>query len=163
MVGRSPDSALREVLGFSFRGVSWEENPGKFSWVVHPRKVLCLGVSLKPDNTGEWNPPQCHLKLNHFSAVFVCFHIKSPPSCSEPPAYHPVHRRTHTARQRLLVPLKSTLTRALRHLIRIEPPQRRERDGRACGFERSDIEQNARASPNGTLQPCVCVCVCVCV
>ena len=44
---RSPNSALRKVLGFSFRGISWEEDPGKFSWVVSSQENPVSGVALK--------------------------------------------------------------------------------------------------------------------
>ena len=44
---RSPNSALRKVLGFSFRGISWEEDPGKFSWIVSSQENPVSGVALK--------------------------------------------------------------------------------------------------------------------
>ena len=44
---RSPNSALRKVLGFSFRGISWEEDPGKFSWVVSSQENPVSGRGFK--------------------------------------------------------------------------------------------------------------------
>ena len=44
---RSPNSALRKVLGFSFRGISWEEDPGKFSWVVSSQEYPVFGRGFK--------------------------------------------------------------------------------------------------------------------
>ena len=35
------------MLGFSFRGISWEEDPGKFSWVVSSQENPVSGVALK--------------------------------------------------------------------------------------------------------------------
>ena len=60
---RSPNSALRKVLGFSFRGISWEEDPGKFSWVVSSQENPVSGRGFKsrikpvrgrPRDCGKW-------------------------------------------------------------------------------------------------------------